>query len=169
MLMFKKSSVLSVIALSFVGLPLVAQMQTEISVSYLNPEKYIDIMDSDSTKSRSIESFKAGMDEFFKISASQYLKPGHQLKLEITEVDRAGDMRYDVSPDMRDLRVLRDVVRVRIEVNYTLLDENQQVIKQGTENLKEFYNLNSISQRKFNSERLYYEKKLLEDWLKSLY
>ncbi len=169
MKLFKHYKLATLLGLSLAWLPVLGQMQGEIKVSYINPEKYIDIMDSDSTKSRSIDSFKSAMEGFFQEAAQQHVKPGHQLKLDITNVDRAGDMRYDIAPDMRDMRILRDVVRVRIELSYTLLDENQNVIKQGSENLKEFYNLNSISQRKFNNEKLYYEKKLLSDWMTTLY
>lgn len=169
MKLFKHYKLATLLGLSLTWLPVLGQMQGEIKVSYINPEKYIDIMDSDSTKSRSIDSFKSTMEGFFKEAAQQHIKSGHQLKLDIINVDRAGDMRYDIAPDMRDMRILRDVVRVRIELSYTLLDENQNVIKQGNENLKEFYNLNSISQRKFNNEKLYYEKKLLGDWMMTLY
>jgi hypothetical protein len=162
-----KSKMIAVVVL-LVGLSCQAEMQNAISVEYKNPEQYIDIMESDSTKARSIESFKTTMDKFFKGEAVQYLKPGHRLTLEITDVDRAGDMRYDITPDMREMRILKDVVRVRIDINYTLFDENQKVLKQGSESLKDFYTLNSIAQRSFNNERLYFEKQLLKDWLAKL-
>jgi hypothetical protein len=159
---------MALLCFSLLNTSLRAEIQGSIQVEYQNPEKFIDIMDSGESKTRSIKFFQSTMNRFFNQVETKYLKPGHRLKLVITDVDRAGDIRYDITPDMRDMRILRDVVRVRIDFKYTLLDGSGAIIKQGTESLREFYTLNTIKQRSYQNERLYFEKQLMESWLTQL-
>jgi len=140
-----------------------------VQVNLVEPERYTDIQDTNSSRKSSIEDFEKEMKSFFDSKSKAVLKSGHNLSVDILDVDRAGDLRYNYTATHEDMRILRDTVRVRVKLKYTISDSDKNVIKSGEEHLKEFYQVGSIDARKNQREKLYYEKKLISDWLDKLY
>lgn len=140
-----------------------------VQVNLVDPEGFADIQDSNSSRKSSIEGFKKEISEFFDSKSKQVLKSGHTLSIDILDVDRAGDLRYNYTATHDDMRILRDTVRVRVKLKYTITDADKNVVKSGEEHLKEFYHIGSIDARKNQRKKLYYEKRLISDWLDKLY
>ncbi|WP_144394075.1 DUF3016 domain-containing protein [Pleionea sediminis] len=158
---------------SIKGLALVSMLAmsswslAEIKTDYLDPIKFDDIQSTERSRKQSVTLIQEELDGYLHDKGEQYLKSGHQLSIQFTDVDRAGRIEY--SSTGRGYRVLRDLVRVRIEFNYVLKDESGKVIREGKESLKKNERVNSIESRSRSRDTLYYETALLEKWLSDLY
>ena len=142
---------------------------SEVNVTFKEPKKFTDFEYSNSSNARSVERLQKDFEKLFTEASKNYLKPGHRLSVEITDLDKAGRIDYHVSNTHEDVRILRDVERVRVDLTFTLTDENQQVIASGEQSLKEFVRADGIASRSAKNKSLYYEQKVIENWLKTIY
>ncbi|MCO7227254.1 DUF3016 domain-containing protein [Pleionea sp. CnH1-48] len=143
--------------------------QATIKAEYVKPKEYTDIYLSGQPAKREINMFIKEMDKFFAKEDKKILKAGHTLELRILDVDRAGESDIKYAPIHEPRRIIEDVTRVRIVLEYRLLDESNQVISHGEEKLKELFTLTGSRALKRRQTKLYFEKQLIRGWLKTLY
>lgn len=94
----------------------------------------------------------------------RYLQQGQRLEIEITDVDLAG--RYEPWHfRTHDVRYLRDITWPRIELEYRLLADDAEIAR-GKEALIDMNYLGRGGLRS-NSDRLRYEKAMLDQWFRS--
>ncbi|ANH67876.1 DUF3016 domain-containing protein [Mitsuaria sp. 7] len=152
---FKRAVLLSLTTVSLGAIAAAAQAQAE--VNFIKPESFSDIgwvgVDRDNAMKQ--------LEDHFKALAAREL-PGKQLKIDVTDVDLAGEVEPHVRTDR--LRILRSVTIPRMSFTYTL-SENGQVLKSGKADLKDMDYQNGVGNRYFDSEPLRYEKKMIDDWM----
>lgn len=128
-------------------------------VTFSNPETFTDFPDMDSDRQELIRKMA---DHFIKQAAR--LPATQELKIEVLDVDLAGDVR----PGFRFPRDIR-VVRGRTDwpamnIRFTLT-ENGRVIQSGEERLDDKAFLQR-SNRYYPDDALRYEKKMVDDWMR---
>lgn len=128
------------------------------SVSFVHPEKYADLPFSRWERDRVLEDLSA---HFSRLAAK--LPSAQTLKVEVTDIDLAGEMRMRRGGDVRVLNGMADWPRITLR--YTLT-EGSQVVKQGEAKLTDMAYLNEAN-RYSSGETLRYEKKMLDDWFKT--
>jgi hypothetical protein len=152
--LIKRTVVFGLTTLSLGVLASVAQAQAE--VNFIKPENFSDI----GRMSVDRENAMKQLADHFKALAAREL-PGKQLKIDVTDVDLAGE----IEPRARDqIRILRTVTIPRMSFSYTL-SENGQVLKSGKADIKDMDYQNSLGNRYFDTEPLRYEKKMIDDWM----
>ena len=134
----------------------------EIEIEWFEPENYRDVKPASGGKSSFQKRVFSELTEHLTELAAK-LPETQTLKIKVTDVDLAGDIRYMVGPNNQTLRVVDDLYFPRMEFSYQVLDSNQKVLKSGDENIKDM-SFNSGIQRSKSTESYHYEKQLLSDW-----
>ncbi|WP_076997771.1 DUF3016 domain-containing protein [Variovorax sp. KK3] len=134
-----------------------------LTVSFIHPESY-----TDAAYSRSFPSEKdraevmRDIERHLQSLASRTLPPGDALRIEVLDVDLAGHFEPWRAPSAADLRVMRGVTWPRMQLRYTLT-QGGQVVASGEERIADQNYLLTVN-RYSTSDRLRYEKAMLDDW-----
>ena len=149
-------AVLAFIVLSLGGVA--AQAAGTVQVSYVQPDKFIDAANSRSDIERTLTLLTG----HFEALARRHLADGQKLRIEVLDIDLAGEMR----PLLRiaqDVRVLKGSVDwPRIKLRYTL--ESAGRVSRGDEQVvSDMAYLQRIG-RYPESEALHFEKRMLDEW-----
>lgn len=136
--------------------------QAAVTVNFHEPEKFTD------ARSR----FGGETDkEYLEIlancvtkEAARHLAPGQRLEVTFTDIDLAGEF-IPTDPHKMDIRVVKDIYMPRQTLNFRLVGEDGKVVKEGERRLTDMNFMNNARLIGRN-EPLFYDKSLLEDWLK---
>ncbi|WP_077342653.1 DUF3016 domain-containing protein [Pseudocolwellia agarivorans] len=131
----------------------------ESEVIWENSDKYTDIRAGNENKSR----FEARVFEQFEkhfVKLAEKLPEGQTLKVKVTDLDLAGDVRFDT---MDRIRVIRDLYIPRIEFSYQLVNADKSIAGSGEIDLKDMgFMLSSPS--RYKTKSFSYEKRMLDKW-----
>lgn len=128
-----------------------------VQVNFSKPDDYTDMPFS----SRDREQILAGLAEHFQL-LGKGLRPGQDLKIEITDIDLAGreDPMRRGAMDVRIMDGRTDWPRMRLRYQ---LEQHGKVIASGNAALSDMSYLQRIN-RYSSSDALRYEKKMIDDW-----
>jgi hypothetical protein len=138
---------------------------SRIEVVFQDPEKFADVKDSQMVSERARDGYLEMIKEHLERLAPSFVPEGHKLSVTFTDIDMAGDFE-PWRANASDVRIVRDIYPPRIDLSYTLTDASGAVVKEGKRALRDLafqMNISPIGQ----NEPLRYEKRLLEDWLRS--
>jgi len=132
-----------------------------VEIEWIDIKKYRDIEASNQAQKRFEERVIKYLTGFFQTAAKEHLPDDQTLHVRITDLDLAGDVYYfDFD---QPVRIVKGMYFPRIEFSYELRDAQNQVIKSGSENIRDMDFL--LSNVKLHSTSPFrYEKKLIEDW-----
>lgn len=148
-----------ILALSVVSLmSFQALAIAKVEVIWTNPDKYSDVKDSFNGPRSTQEDAFYNIEKVLKRLAKK-LPDGYLLKLDVTDLDLAGETHSS------NIRVVRDMFPPRIKFSYELLDAGDNVLLAKQENIRDTSFLQSVSLRHKN-EAFGFEKQLIEDWFK---
>ena len=157
----KKIGLLTTVLMFCVIVPSVFAGTSE--VTWTNPEKYRDIHPGEDHRQKfKARVFKGFEEHFAKLSSS--LPEGQMLKIEVTDIDLAGDVHVT----NRQVRIVKEIYFPRMKFNYQLVDKDGTELKKGSENLKDM-NFMMGNTLRYRNDFLRYEKKLLDDWFKETF
>ncbi len=127
-----------------------APAEAGVTVRAVGAEKYRDGNAADAAEFRKL----------FERLSRHYLPPGANLRIDILDIDRAGE----VEPwrmRLHDVRIMRGVTPPSIRLRYVLEGKGERRAS-GEETVTDMnYQMNSLQAR---HERLGYEKAMLTDW-----
>ncbi|AOS45432.1 hypothetical protein Verru16b_02513 [Lacunisphaera limnophila] len=158
-----KTSLLFTVALTVGAVMASAEEKSaNVTVNFHESDKFTDVRTS----------LGSGTDEYYlkelrrhveKLAAKQ-LAPGQKLEVTFTDIDLAGD--YLPTPaKSQDVRIIKEIYLPRMKLSFRLLDETGKVISEGERRLSDMNfmsNINPIGR----GEPLYYDKALLDDWIR---
>lgn len=154
----KKLMITLLVLFTFVSLLPVAYAATS-EVTWADHEKYRDIYSgSDGRKSFRERTFKNLEKHFAKLAEN--LPEGQVLKINVTDVDLAGDAR---SGGINQLRVVKEIYFPRMNFSYELINTDGSILTSDEIVLKDM-NFMMGSNLKYRNKSLGYEKKMLDDW-----
>ncbi|MFT3665492.1 DUF3016 domain-containing protein [Piscinibacter sp.] len=134
----------------------------EFSVGFVHPETYTDAGYSRSPASeRDRAEVMHDIEQHLQRLAERSLPAGDTLRIEVLDIDLAGHFepfRFRGA----DVRIVRDIAAPRIKLRYTL-SRGGQVAAQAEERLTDLSFLMGFN-RYPASDRLRYEKAMLDDW-----
>ena len=128
-------------------------------VKWTKPEKYRDIRPGDENKKRFQERTFKEFERYFAELAAK-LPQKQKLKIEVTDVDLAGDVRFG---SHRQIRIIKEIYAPRMTFSYQLLSADDTVLSSGEVKLKDLSFMRG-SQLKHRNESFNYEKNMLDDW-----
>jgi hypothetical protein len=122
-----------------------------VRIEYVQPEQFKDFPDG----------YLEELRKHLQKRATPLLAEGQVLTVNITNVDMAGE--YEPWR-LRDVRVVQDLYPPRIDLRFSLTGADGALIRQGERKLSDMTFLMGINAY-FPSDRLRYEKALLDAWL----
>lgn len=154
----KKLTITLLAMFTVVLLPNVVYAATS-EVTWTDHEKYRDIHSGNEGRKHFRErTFKSFEKHFAKLAED--LPKGQTLKVNVTDVDLAGDTR---SGGINQLRIIKDIYFPRMNFSYELTDTDGSIITSGEIILKDM-NFMMGSNSKYRNKSLSYEKVMLDDW-----
>lgn len=127
-----------------------------IDLRYVNPESFSDIGRSSADREQVLQALTA----HFQLLA-QRLPDGQRLRLDVLDIDLAGEI---VAGSARDIRVVSGSADwPRIDLRYTL-QQDGATLKSGQAQLADMGYLQRLSGHGVAAASLTYEKRLLDAW-----
>lgn len=133
-------------------------------VKWTEPDNYVDIRPGNESRKSYQEHVFKNLEKHIAELAEQ-LPEGQTLKMDVTDVDLAGDVRFGT---MDRIRVVKEMYSPRLEFSYKLVGKDGKVIKSGQENIRDMTFM-SGSLLKYRNDSFGYEKKLLDDWFEDTF
>ena len=133
-------------------------------VTWTDYKSYRDIdPGNEGRKSFRERTFKDLEKHFAKLAET--LPEGQVLKIDVTDVDLAGDTN---AAGIHRTRIIKQIYSPRMNFSYELLDASGKVIQSEEVSIRDM-NFMSGSNLKYRSKSLGYEKKMLDDWFKDTF
>ena len=138
----------------------------QVEVTFERPENFRDVKDSSMDTEKGREANLSLIRKHIQERASRLLAPGQKLSVNVTDIDLAGEYEPWRGPSAQDVRIVKSIYPPRFELSYRLTDEAGAVVKEGKSKLTDLNFQNNINSAN-TSDTLRYEKRLLDDWLRS--
>lgn len=128
-------------------------------ITWTDYKKYRDIdSGNESRKKYREETFEHFEKHFAKLAED--LPPGQILKIDITDVDLAGDTHIG---GISRMRIIKDIYYPRMNFSYQLITADGTEVIAAEVSLKDMSFMMSRNLR-YSSDAIGYEKKMLDDW-----
>jgi hypothetical protein len=134
-----------------------------VTVDFQNPDNFRDVRDS--LGGPTDESALAALRTFLQENAPSYLASGQKLHVTFTDIDLAGDFPVSGGGRYDRVRVIRSVYIPRQEFTFQVTDDAGHLVKEGKRTLTDL-NFQANSLRIGSDQPYFYDKILLEDWLR---
>jgi hypothetical protein len=155
---------LQVLCFSLALLAIAPSARADVQVTFSNPESYADaaLHRDRGPKGREV-ALKTIREELVRLG-KQYLAPNHTLKIEVFDVDLAGELEWWHGP--YDIRYLRDYTWPSIKLRYTL-EQGGEPIRSDEETVSDLsYQMNVVATTR-SGETMPHEKLMLARWFRS--
>lgn len=138
---------------------------SRVEVNFADPEGFTDLKDRDFVSDSVNAGYVRELKEHLERAAARRLPADHRLIVTIEDVDMAGDFEPWRSPDLHDVRIVKDIYPPRIDLTFQLLDANGAVVAEGRRELRDLA-FNMRITRLPTNDPLRHEKTLLDDWVR---
>lgn len=167
-----KLSVLFGAALSLAALGYAADSKSDgyaarVEVLFDHPENFTDLKDSYMATDRGRDAYAETIREYLQQNAARRLPEGQKLSITFTDIDMAGEFEPWRGPAASDVRIIKDIYIPRMKFTYRITDAQDAVIKEGKAELSDLNFQMNLPTSINSSDPLRYEKRLLDDWMRS--
>jgi hypothetical protein len=139
-----------------------AAPRTEVVFS--DPDKFTDASDGPRGTDIRRDANLAELRDYLVERAERYVPAGDKLTVTVTDVDLAGEVE-PWHTRAQDVRIIRDIYAPKIDLTFRLTDASGAVVKEGKRHLTDPTFTMNINPNP--SEPRVYERRLLDDWLRS--
>lgn len=141
----------------------------ELKIDWTSPDDFRDADSYYNGGKKSKDLVLKNLEKYFTRQAKTRIPEGSVLEMTVNELDLAGDFEPWLSPNMQDVRIVKEIYPARIHFDYRLLDSDGNVISEGSEKLKDYMVPNSLSSQFLGRSQSYpYVKTLVKDWMRKL-
>lgn len=162
-----KLPLLVVLGLVSVGAAVAARTDkpaANIEVTFVAPEKFTDVKDGFSDAERAREAILDELKDHLVTQGARFVASNQRLEIKVTDIDLAGDFEPWRSPQMQDVRIMKEIYPPRATLEFRLIGADGKVISEGKRELRDMSYLMTASLP--NSDRLRYDKEMLGNWLR---
>ena len=153
--------IISLLSVSFIFTPNAFAANSE--VTWTDYKSYRDIDPGNEGRKQFRERTFKDLEKHFAKLASN-LPEDHRLKIDVTDVDLAGDTN---AAGINRTRIIKQLYSPRMNFSYQLLNAEGEVVKSEEVVVRD---MNFMSGRlKYRNTSLPYEKKMLDDWFESTF
>src|SRR5258708_21775955 len=137
----------------------------DVSIQFVSPEKFTDFRIYGLDVQWSASFFASQISDDLKPTLNQKF-PGSKLTLRFTDINL--DYNYRISRSGSGVPLIRrPIAPERMSVVFLLQDRNGRTLASGSTRITDTSSHNALAHQRSGSELLYYEKQMLERWLKS--
>lgn len=140
--------------------------ESSVSVTYINPEQFTENrMYGREDRFNNVD-YLGQLKAYLIKQGQAILKPGQSLHIDITDIQLAGAYEPWRGPRWDYVRIMRDIYPPRINLDFKLVGQDGNVLREGKRTLRDMDYLHSgLSLPANEGEPLYYDKALLRRWL----
>jgi hypothetical protein len=140
--------------------------ESAVSVTYVNPQQFTESrMYGRQDRFNRID-YLAQLKAYLIKQGQTILKPGQSLHVDITDIQLAGAYEPWRGPRWDYVRIMRDIYPPRIDLDFKLVGEDGNVLREGKRTLRDLDYLHSaVTVAAAEGAPLYYDKALLHRWL----
>lgn len=136
-----------------------------IAVEFVRPEKFTDVKATARFSEAEAAGILADVERFVVETGERLVPPDRSVAIRVTDVDLAGEFEPWRGPQFEHTRFMRESFPPRIELEFRLQDAQGRVLAEGKRTLRDpLYLSRSV---RVATDRLRYEKSLLEDWMRA--
>lgn len=132
-----------------------------VEVIWSEPDNYEDIRAANWSDAAFRKSLFSNIEKHFQ-SLAQDLPSSLQLKIKMTNINLAGDVRYDFTLH-QEIRYVKSAYWPLLEFEYTVVEAGA-VIRQGTARLRDMGFMSRGTRLKNRSDSFKYEKRIITEW-----
>ena len=144
----------------------VMPVESSVSVTYVNPEQFTENRLYGRQDRFNRIDYLVQLKAYLIKQGQAVLKPGQSLHVDITNVRLAGAYEPWRGPEWSYVRIMRDIYSPRIDLNFRLVDQDGNVLREGKRVLRDPAYLNDVSLPAATGASLHYDKALLRRWLR---
>lgn len=134
----------------------------QAEIDWVEPDKFTDIRPGNESRSNMQKRVFKELEQHFSELAAK-LPEGQTLKISVTNLDLAGDIRYMVGPNNATIRVVEDLYFPKMKFDYQLINSDKSIISTAKADIKDM-SFNMGVRSSMNSEAFHYEKNMIDDW-----
>lgn len=138
-----------------------------VDVQFDHPENFTDLKDAYMPSDKGQQAYMEMFRDYIQERAARRLPEGQKLTITFTDIDMAGDFEPWRGPSAQDVRIVKSIYVPRLKFNYRITDAGGGVVKDGSANLTDLSFQQNLSNAIDTSDPLRYEKRLLDDWMRS--
>jgi len=140
--------------------------ESSVSVTYVNPEQFTENRLYGRQDRFNRIDYLAQLEAYLIKHGQAVLNPGQSLHVNITDIRLAGAYEPWRGPQWSYVRIMRDIYSPRIDLNFRLVDQDGNVLREGKRVLRDLdYLHSSVSAAAAAGAPLYYDKAPLRRWL----
>lgn len=137
-----------------------------ITVNFPHPEKYTDF--TDTLGGLPSDSYSTTFRDYLKKTAPYYMQAGQKLTVTFNDIDLAGDFQPGTRSNANQIRIIKDIYRPRMDINFQLTGADGKVVKEGQRTLMNMnFQMDQSANITSGNEPLFYDKQLLLRWLQT--
>lgn len=142
-----------------------AQAAGTVQVKFVEPDKFSDVRGN---HQRVDDGLLKMLEAHFQTAAAQYVPDGQTLSIEVLDVDLAGEFRprFSASPDVRVLGLGADSPHIKLRY---ALSSPSGAAQLAEVRLSDLGYLHRGTGRYSSSESLRFEKRMIDDWVKTTF
>jgi hypothetical protein len=143
-----------------------APAESSVSVTYVNPEQFTENRMYGWQDRYNRIDYLAQLKAYLIKQGHAILKPGQSLHVDITDIQLAGAYEPWRGPRWDYVRIMRDIYPPRINLDFRLVGQDGNVLREGKRTLRDLDYLHSaVTVAASEGAPLYYDKALLHRWL----
>ena len=139
-----------------------------VKMTSVEAEELSDIRLSHANEEVSLEAVLGELQKDLTHVSKRYLAEDQTLEIHFTDIDLAGEFEPWRSGNQQDIRIVKSIYIPRLEFTYKLTGADGTVIAEGKERLSDMSFQDRLSTSGERSKSTYYERELLEDWMRKL-
>ncbi|GAB4193100.1 MAG: hypothetical protein Tsb002_23340 [Wenzhouxiangellaceae bacterium] len=153
----------------------------QITVMFDQPEAYTDFTVANGGREDGRPLLMAELDRYLRERGRLWLHDDQFLTITFTDIDMAGRLvplplrnnvggvKLGIAGSAREQRVVQPPWPPRLTFHYQLVDENGQLLREGSASINETSFLKLAPRTQYHQrDSLWYEKAILDSWLRSL-
>jgi len=147
--------------------PALSAQPGDVAIQFVSPEKFTDFRIYGLDVRWSASFFASQISDDLKPTLNENF-PGSKLTLRFTDINLAYNYRTSGRSGLGVRVVRRPIGPERMSVVFLLQDSNGRPLATGSTRITDTSSHNVLARHRSGSELLYYEKQMLERWLKSV-
>ena len=136
-------------------------------VKLIEGKKFIDYELTNQTRKRSLVTLEKDFNRVFSKLSTKYLKNGQSITIDVTNLDLAGDIRFNIGSANQNIRVIKEISPIKLYFKYKVVAADGSLVKEGEYKIKEFLSISSNINRLKNRGNLGHFMPYLEKWFKA--
>jgi hypothetical protein len=135
-------------------------------IELVEPEKFTDFSVQGMDENRTAYIFDSELKRFINLEITRLLPNGVSVRLEVTDIDMAGDIQPWRNRNHADIRYVEQIYPPRMSFRYVIENEGGVVLATGETRIRDMNFMFGLNTRFRTYNSFQYEFSMLADWLR---